>query len=160
MLMDGVVLILESRNPVGPGDLNVFKSIAAAENYLEAIDVINGEHFGYTLAGKPLILTAHDGRVSITEKSNGVDNPTFARGLLEATARIVLSKRGDIVAQLSHYSVQDLVQIVGFSGRPERERRCLVSESNWNPANFTCRPVTDRPYQPNFWFRPQRDPLH
>jgi hypothetical protein len=95
--------------------LSIFRSITDAEKKLEAIDVINGEYFLYTLAGKPHVLTARDGRLSIVETSEGGENPNLARRLLEATAKIVLSKHVYIVTQLSHYSVQDLARIVGFS---------------------------------------------
>jgi hypothetical protein len=67
------------------GDTMIFASVHAAENYLEAIDVLNGEYVVYDSEGSKLqlIVKSVSTKVSIEDVIPPVKHPDTLRKILE-----------------------------------------------------------------------------
>lgn len=117
---DIAVLVNESDDPDVPGDVSLFRSIADAEQWLEPVDVRNGEYFAYTLDGRELGLTIESGCVKIVSGDAGRDFRARVRNLLEAAARSAVAAavhRGkrEIAEGAAHLSLEQLIALIGYT---------------------------------------------
>jgi len=110
--LDAAVIILESSDPDTLGDLSLFHDVARAQDALEAIDVRNGEYFGFTLGGRPLRFTTDGQRVRI-EVDSSQANEVRVRSLLERHARLCFKGKA-VFEDFSQYSLVGLVEVIGF----------------------------------------------
>ena len=51
-------ILNESSDPVRPGDIGIYESLEDLLDYVEAIDVRNGEYFAFTSDGRKITLSA------------------------------------------------------------------------------------------------------
>lgn len=101
------------------GDLTFFASAAAAEQYLEAIDVRNGEYVAYDAEGRVLVLGVEEERVPVWfGLSHAVRERVRVGGPAEAAPRpaelrgallAFLAALGQAPADAEHLSLEALV---------------------------------------------------
>ncbi|MDE3177547.1 MAG: hypothetical protein KGM15_15715 [Pseudomonadota bacterium] len=115
-----VVVVNESYNPNRVGDVSLFKNIADAERYFEAVDVKNGEYSAFLLDGRGLKLLVVDDRVRVEPEMSTSIYHDRIRSILEAAGSAVLAARkgrGQFEDGLnpSVLSTVELIQLIGFA---------------------------------------------
>ena len=95
--------------------MSLFRCLSDAEGKLEAVDVRNGEFFGFTLNGRSLMLSAEGERVSIVPNNDVGVHSARVRNLLEECYRFCSRHKSLALSDLSHLPIEALVETIGFT---------------------------------------------
>lgn len=116
-----LVIINESHRPDLRGDVSIYADLSQACRKLEAIDVVNGEYFGFLGDGSVLRLSAKNEIVNIETIPSVPKDPDLVRRLLEEMAQAVpevsFTKRGvrRPGVPYSDLPLEALVEIIGLT---------------------------------------------
>jgi hypothetical protein len=111
-----IVILNESSFEHIRGDVSIHQTIEAARSYVELVDVLNHEYFGYQVDGTRLHLAVMRDEVVISVAPGAARDPGLVRRLLEEAASFVSdSSNGKTDRNLKGATIESLVELIGFT---------------------------------------------